>query len=358
MSYLKTMQAHEKNLNYLDSMDASESDIKEYMDKHGLTMAKLRQYESVKQSLAKGGPMPDPLERLGRGATDVAMGIGQLTGQEANVKRGLTYLPGGMPAGSLSDVDDQALIDMERDENKRYEANFGPGQDWWRIAGQAGAQSPMGLLAMAPTGLIARTLLGAGLGGTGGAMIYADDPGERLTNFGYGLGGGALFSAAAPPVARMAASVGRGIRNGVVVARNMMRRLPGITQKYQRAISESLGNVADDINGSDIASYSELSWPHPCQLSPARQSRIAHHYNPAHHFTEEAVLAGTLAYTQKIQLLYANQRRGVPAALLVRRGSAADHTVGTSDCQRPVHPDEKATSRDHPRQSSATRTAT
>jgi hypothetical protein len=246
MSYVEEMAQVEKDLRYMSELGAPAEDIKRYMQERGVTMANLRQYESVKDSLAAPKEKPSVLARFGRGMADIAMGAGQLTGQEANVKRGLSYLPGGIDAGALSGANDKSLINEESADVKRYEQAVGPGVDWMRIAGQATATSPLGFGAAAPTGLLARTAAGAALGGTGGASVYADDPNERLMNtVGGGLLGGA-FSAVAPAVASGAVRVVAGIGRGVRTARNMVRKLPGVSQSIVDDIAAKIGVAADN----------------------------------------------------------------------------------------------------------------
>lgn len=197
----------ERNLTRMAEMGAPKGDVDAYMKTEGVNWGQLRQFDSVKQSQTENQERPNVLERFGRGMTDIATGIGQVTGMLPTAQAALSLLPGGVSASAAPELfqqTDQQAQAAESADVARYEDAAGPGMDWARIAGQAAATAPLGAPAAmtAKAGLLGRAALGAAGGGSAGLLTYADSGGERLANTASGAIGGGLFAGIAPAVAR------------------------------------------------------------------------------------------------------------------------------------------------------------
>lgn len=245
-NFTEKMARVTRNLKTLAGYGAPESEVMAYMQQEGVTGAQLRQYGAIES--APKPDAPNVLERFGRGMTDIASGIGQVTGMLPTVQAGLSLLPGGIDISSapalFNQTDEQAAA-AESADVARYEQAAGPGVDWMRIAGQAAATAPLGAPAatIGRAGLLGRTALGAGGGGLAGLLTYADDPGERFANTASGAIGGGIFAAAAPAAAKgFGAAIAKG-QDFADTIKTAMRSING--GKFTATITREMGEAAE-----------------------------------------------------------------------------------------------------------------
>ncbi len=222
MSYVETMGRYRDDVRTMIQNGAGESDIEEYLKIRGITQANLRQFAAVEKAHEEAAEKPTKFERFGRGMQDIALGTAQLFGAEAGAQKALTHLPGGIPSGAYSGVDDETLKQREREDVSTYEKNVGPGMDWMRMAGQVTGTAPLMALPASQAGLLARTGMGALAGGMGGASVYAPDIETKLMNTGMGVGMGGAFSAAAPAVVSAAGRAGGVVREASKRAKGLL----------------------------------------------------------------------------------------------------------------------------------------
>lgn len=230
------------NVKSMIDFGAPDSEIDSYLNDEGVTSAHMRQYRSIVDDRMAQKEKPNILERVGRGMTDIGMGVGQLTGFPAAAKNALTYLPGGEVAGSAKNRTDEQVELQENIDSDLYEKRHGGGIDVPRIGGQAAATAVLGGPAAAAEGLLARTALGAAGGAGGGLLLYASEPGERLNNvLGGALGGGA-FGAAGPYITKSAGAL---YQSGKNAAKKIGGLLNG-SDKLGATITRNISDAADN----------------------------------------------------------------------------------------------------------------
>lgn len=254
-SFTDRMQRVTQGLQTLAKYGAPESDVQKYMDANDVTAAHLRQYDAVLKSQG-GTEKPSYAARLGRGITDIASGVGQITGTLPQMQSALTWFPGGMPAGSVGSQTDQQAEAAELADVQRYEAGVGPGIDLPRVAGQAIGTAPLAVGPAATAGLLARTAAGVGAGALGGGVVYAKTPEERMANAAIGGAAGGLFGAAAPAIAKGAGKIAAKAGDIADSARGLLKGSAKITATVTRNLDDaakSAGVSLDDLGAAYTA---------------------------------------------------------------------------------------------------------
>jgi len=260
MTYIEMMQMHERNLAKMRSMDATADDVNTYYEERGLTPAKMRQYQAVKESMENNRPSPSTLARIGRGMLDLPTGFGQITGTLPQTQALMSLFPGGEDASNFRELwrqtDEQAEASELQDVN-RYEAGVGDEMDWGRLGGQVAATLPASLIGAVPAGLgwMARGALGAAGAGTAGGLLYAKTPMQRYVNTGMGVATGFPMGIAAEPLMRAAGA-------GLQAAGSSVGR-------GASAVSETAKNLFSNFKVPNISSSGQLSgrYAHPAQRS-------------------------------------------------------------------------------------------
>lgn len=169
-------------------------------------------------------PAPNFLEKVGRGAMDIAQGA----------KQGALYL-----GGSDKDYQDYtAEVDKEvRNYAGGRLAGGDTGFDWGRLTGNVAATLPVGL-GSAAASLPAQMLRGAAQGATIGALSY--NPGGEMGSKAFQVVAGGLGGGIAPPALWAA---GKGVSAGYnatkAVANQLKSALPGISGKVEILLADS-----------------------------------------------------------------------------------------------------------------------
>lgn len=137
---------------------------------------------------------PDPLERFGHGAAQIAGGIRQLLPEAA---------------GGFTPEEDAEFAEG----NRLYAQGRGPGIDTLSLAGEAFTAAPAMLLPQIPArGMLGRAAAGAAGGAAGGGLLYAPNARERAINATLGATGGAAGSTILPPLVRAGVATTRAAR--------------------------------------------------------------------------------------------------------------------------------------------------
>lgn len=187
---------------------------------------------------------PGIAARVGRGAEDIARGVGVLA------ERGISHLPGTDKELWQQQADETVANNQQ--ENQQYEQGRGPnaGIDLARIGGQAAAAAPAMLIPGVGSGVVKAVTAGAAQGAVQGGVVAAGQ-GEDVTS-------GAIKG---------------GVAGGTIAGG--MYGLSALAGKVGRAIINKFGNTVDpkDI----IASVSEVLKSHGIdfkQLSAEAQQSI------------------------------------------------------------------------------------